>query len=316
MDRITNLRKTFFDKCDAVHGKLYDYSTCEYINSKTPITVVCKTHGKVSMLPRTHLTGVGCPRCGDLSRVAKLIKNKTKSFEDFVENARRVHGDTYTYTESTYVDRATPTTIVCSIHGEFTQKPADHLSGNGCQTCGTNRVRRMNSSTTAEFVDKAKTIHGDSYTYNNTVYISAKTPVLITCRHHGDFLQVPNTHLDGSGCRHCRTEKVGWEDSKWAAQGAASRRFTGYSVYVLKLYNDDEVFYKIGKTFVSIKDRTKDLIKMYDYEVIARIPRDAKAACELERQLHRVNRENKYVPKHKFSGYTECYNSVCTEGLI
>ena len=57
--------------------------------------------------------------------------------------------------------------------------------------------------TTSEFIARAKTIHGDRYSYLKVVYKNFKTNVIITCREHGDFLQYPESHLIGRGCWEC-----------------------------------------------------------------------------------------------------------------
>lgn len=58
--------------------------------------------------------------------------------------------------------------------------------------------------TTEEFIEKAISIHGDTYGYTNTVYPGTSDKKLtITCRVHGDFLQRVSDHLDGAGCLQC-----------------------------------------------------------------------------------------------------------------
>ena len=64
------------------------------------------------------------------------------------------------------------------------------------------------SSTTAEFVEKSKTTHGDKYQYDKTSYIRAQVKVCITCPKHGDFYQTPNSHLNGNGCPKCGGESI------------------------------------------------------------------------------------------------------------
>lgn len=56
---------------------------------------------------------------------------------------------------------------------------------------------------TDKFVEKAKKIHGDTYLYNETIYINSHSKVLITCRQHGLFNQMPSNHLLGKGCQKC-----------------------------------------------------------------------------------------------------------------
>lgn len=58
-------------------------------------------------------------------------------------------------------------------------------------------------SNTNEFIIKAKLIHNDKYDYDKSNYTGAKTPIIIICKIHGEFLQKPNTHLNGAGCPDC-----------------------------------------------------------------------------------------------------------------
>ena len=60
---------------------------------------------------------------------------------------------------------------------------------------------------TQTFTDKAKQVHGGYYSYENTVYEKSNVKVEITCPEHGSFWQVPNAHLNGSGCVKCRYKK-------------------------------------------------------------------------------------------------------------
>lgn len=68
----------------------------------------------------------------------------------------------------------------------------------------------MKRKTTEEFIWQSKEINGDKYTYDKTVYINAKTKVIITCPIHGDFLQNPNIHISQKcGCRKCSQPNIG-----------------------------------------------------------------------------------------------------------
>jgi hypothetical protein len=61
--------------------------------------------------------------------------------------------------------------------------------------------------TSEEFIYKAKLVHGERYNYNLVKYINAKTKIKIICPIHGEFEQVPNYHLSGSGCPLCVESK-------------------------------------------------------------------------------------------------------------
>lgn len=57
--------------------------------------------------------------------------------------------------------------------------------------------------TTESFVLAARKAHGLRYDYSGSEYKAAREPVTITCRLHGDFQQIPNSHLRGRGCPKC-----------------------------------------------------------------------------------------------------------------
>jgi hypothetical protein len=46
-------------------------------------------------------------------------------------------------------------------------------------------------------------LHNYIYDYSKTVYNGLHTPIIITCKIHGDFIQKPNDHLSGNGCQKC-----------------------------------------------------------------------------------------------------------------
>ena len=123
--------------------------------------------------------------------------------EQFIELAREVHGDTYDYSKVEYVNTHTPVTITCRTHGDFTQSPAMHQSGQGCNACGTERTREKLSMTQEQFIERSKEVHGDTYGYSKVEYVNSHTLVNITCRTHGDFPQQAGSHLSGSGCPTC-----------------------------------------------------------------------------------------------------------------
>ena len=64
-----------------------------------------------------------------------------------------------------------------------------------------------------EFIEKSKKIFGNTYNYDNVIYINNKTTVMIKCKKHGDFLKRPDMHLQGQGCPRCSKIKS-FEDFK------------------------------------------------------------------------------------------------------
>lgn len=54
---------TFISQANVIHKNKYDYTKIKYINSHTPITIVCPIHGEFYQQPAYHLRGHGCSLC-------------------------------------------------------------------------------------------------------------------------------------------------------------------------------------------------------------------------------------------------------------
>ena len=65
----------------------------------------------------------------------------------------------------------------------------------------------MMSQKDNEFIIKAREVHGDKYDYSKVKYVNSKTKVCIICPKHGEFWQIPSSHLRGIGCNKCGIEK-------------------------------------------------------------------------------------------------------------
>lgn len=76
-------------------------------------------------------------------------------------------------------------------------------------------MRIAKTSTTEEFVEKAKIVHKNFYDYSQVNYINAIEKVLIMCPKHGLFLQDPSIHLRGSGCKKCSKNCYSKKALKW-----------------------------------------------------------------------------------------------------
>ena len=194
-------KEEFIKKAKSVHGEKYDYSRVEYVNNKTNVCIVCPEHGEFWQQPGNHLKGSSCPKCATESR--SNIRRKGK--EQFIEEAKKVHGDYYDYSKVEYVNSKTKVCIICPEHGEFWQTPGGHLAGNGCPICfGTHK------RTNEEFIREAKKIHGNKYDYSNVVYVNNHTKVCIICPEHGEFWQTPERHIaQKQGCPKCYDNKRG-----------------------------------------------------------------------------------------------------------
>lgn len=181
----------FIDKANIVHSGQYSYENVVYKNTRTKITITCKRHGNFNQNPSQHLLGRGCKACASVST------------EDFIKRAQLVHNGKYTYEKVNYKSAHDEVEITCEEHGTFFQIANSHLSGRGCRKCGGFLV-----SNQEEFIEQARLIHQDKYSYENVVYVKSILPVSITCKEHGPFNQKPNGHLSGQGCRKCSAKIV------------------------------------------------------------------------------------------------------------
>lgn len=83
--------------------------------------------------------------------------------------------------------------------------------------------------TTEEFIEKAKSIHGDAYDYSKVVYEHNQKKVVITCPKHGDFVQIAREHLRGQRCRKCFEDGIkGWRsNARIEAKNRGDKFFQG-----------------------------------------------------------------------------------------
>ena len=123
---------------------------------------------------------------------------ETSKTQEFIVKATKLHGDRYDYSKVNYINAKTKVTIMCKEHGEFNQTPSNHLSNFNCQKCSNNY-----KSTTASFIEKANKIHSNNYDYTQVEYVNANTPVIIICKEHGPFSQIPDFHIN----RKCKCPK-------------------------------------------------------------------------------------------------------------
>ncbi len=196
----------FLRRALTVHAEAhYDYSGVVYQRSNQKIDILCPLHGTFTQTPASHLRGRGCPACKGMRISARLRRTP----EEFLQQARDIHGSKYDYSRTEYVGNHRKVMIVCPEHGEFQQTPANHLSGQGCPRERGARISATKRSTASEFIRKAREVHGDRYDYSAVQYVRSAEQVGILCREHGLFLQIPNDHLFGYQCPQCGRKEAG-----------------------------------------------------------------------------------------------------------
>ena len=125
------------------------------------------------------------------------VKHKFNT-EEFIQKAKEKHGDVFDYSKVQYIKGNKKVIIICRIHGEFLQNAQSHLNLIGCSRCS-----KTYNYTTIEWIEKAKEKQGDRYDYTKTEYKNNNKKVIIICKEHGEFLQLPISHLNKYGCSKC-----------------------------------------------------------------------------------------------------------------
>lgn len=294
----TKNRSNFLARATEIHGIKYDYSLVDYINNHTKVKIICSEHGVFQQIPLGHLQGNSCTLCGSSVR-----KGKKQTTEEFIKLSIKTHGEKYDYTETTYINAKTNVDIFCRVHGKFTQNPTKHKLGAGCKKCNSVNKDKNYEQKTEIFIEKAIKAYGDLYDYSLTLYEHSRTPIKVGCKIHGVFEQKPYHHLLGKGCKQCSGLVNVYKRADYIKLTKLAK------LYLIRIFNEEEEFYKIGKTKDTIKKRFSNTnIKPYNFEVVYFLEKESGEIFDLEIELHKKYNSYKYKPLNKFSGHTECYN--------
>ena len=123
----------FIKDASNIHNHKYDYSLTQYVNANALITIICPVHGEFEQHAGNHVRGIGCSKCSDIVTGEK----RRRTTEDYIAEARSVHGDKYDYSSTEYSTMHDKVEIVCSEHGSFWQLASNHIKGtkSGCPGC-------------------------------------------------------------------------------------------------------------------------------------------------------------------------------------
>lgn len=237
-------RKTteeWIEEAKLVHGNdTYDYSKSVYVGALIKLMIICKTHGEFEQTPNNHTTKKhGCVKCGNSISTKKMKKGK----EQFIEDAKKIHGDKYNYTKGIYINSETKLSIICKKHDtEFITTPINHLAQKqGCKNCKKENKKSERVTTKEEFIKRSNEIHNFKYDYSKIDYVDSRTKVIILCPEHGKFEQTPAIHYR-CGCAKC-SGSYHYTTDEWIEVAK-------------KIHNDEydysKVDYKNGRTKVEI----------------------------------------------------------------
>jgi len=193
-------KEIFINKATSKHGSRYDYSMVNYVNNYTKVDILCNQHGVFKQKPTSHINGCGCPIC--------YKESLFHTTEVFIELAKKVHKNKYDYKYLKYVDSKTKVVITCPKHGEFNQKPNNHLNGSGCPSCNTSKGELMIKG----FLDDNLINYIQQHSFPNCRYklplkFDFYLPDYNTCIEYDGVQHFRPHNLDKSGIEFERTKK-------------------------------------------------------------------------------------------------------------
>ena len=123
--------------------------------------------------------------------------------KNYMEKLINKVGHLYDFSESIYVNNRTPIIVICKKCGNSALRiPWNVIKSKSCKKC--NSINQSNNL--ADFIEKAKEIHGNKYCYDKSCYINAKHKISIKCNTCSlIFDQLPRAHIYGKqGCPYCK----------------------------------------------------------------------------------------------------------------
>lgn len=138
------------------------------------------------------------------------VKRKNKTQETFINQVREKYGEIIDYSLIEYKGTNEKVKIKCKFCNNVFERVAKDLlykikKENVCPYCFKNKSKKTFSN---NFISNAKQIHNNKYDYSKVEYTDSKTKVCIICPIHGEFWQIPNSHLQGHGCPKCKEDSA------------------------------------------------------------------------------------------------------------
>lgn len=101
--------------------------------------------------------------------------SKHVTTEDFIQRARKVHGNWYDYSKVLYVAAMSKVKIICPEHRKFEQRPANHYTGRGCRERGGNKPLTLD-----RFIERANKVHKGRYGYSRVEFTNVESKIEIS----------------------------------------------------------------------------------------------------------------------------------------
>lgn len=138
----------------------YNFSSSIFTGQKEPITFRCDIHNKEITIKEASYLKSEKNRCEECE--AEFIE--FYQTEGFIAKANRKFNSKFNYSKIEDYRYKEPVTIICPIHGEFTQVPNVHLmSVCGCTKCGDEYSKSFGGHSKSAYINKTKSDTSNVY---------------------------------------------------------------------------------------------------------------------------------------------------------
>lgn len=300
-----------------IFGDKLDYSRVKYINNSTKIELICKDCGdEFSSAPGDHIRSTyGCPNCSNKLNPSHKSNMTHKDFVGLIEVYSEEYANLLRFKTEYTTNRSQ--ILAYDTFGLISFSPSNlikRVKSKSFDPYKPNILGAVNKTEYAlEMIKSARVDGGSEYDYSKFVYNGVHGLCDIICPVHGCFSQKFSVHIKGSGCPECCV-KNGWSKSEWVYASENSNKIDSNKLYIIKCNDGNEEFYKIGITFQTLDSRfggNNTVLLPYNYEIVKIIEHEsATYIWDLEKELHRKNKEFKYVPQKEFGGMYECFSDI------
>ena len=286
----------------------YKLITTKYKNSHQKLQYICSKHKDIGIQEIAYYNfhqGKGCPYCAG---VAKLTYEEVK--RSFVERG-------YKLVSTEYINNREKLKYICPKHedkGILEIRYDSFQQGHGCKYCA-EVAKHTIEDIKNEFNAKGYKLVSEEYKGNHE-------KLQFICKiHKSEGIQEKTyaSFQQGHECKYCGYERIknlGTYTPMMAEENKEEFSNTKAILYIIKCFNSEEQFYKIGVTKRTMEERFScNTALPYNYKSLKEIKTNLYDAIYLEEKLHNYHKKYLYSPKIEFGGHTECFSQINIEAI-
>lgn len=299
-----NPTEFWINQAKETHNNKYTYPRAIFKKASKPIVVTCKKHGDFTLLATSHLAGYGCRKCGE---EASGLKHRD-THEEFIQKVSEINP--HILEQVTFLDEYVSTHIPLKAqhkYGDVLLKPTETMRGGRYKNINVEQAIDKTAFIKNVFIAK----FGNKYDYSLVEYKNSYTSIKIICPIHGEMTTTARKHIHSpTGCGKCGRYAGNWTKTQFATRSIGRDPVC----YIIKCFNEEETFLKIGISNNIEKRFYKSNIP-YEIEYVTLYRGSGGFVWELEKEFHRQHRKEKlkYTPQKTFGGYTECFVKLLPE---